>query len=503
MKESFFLKNKHAVTFALIVLFFTIFAVASAMTYRPEVDEAMFANPAMNLAERGFLGTTVLETEKASLTGISKRTYWVMPLFLVQSALFFKVLGVGIVQLRLVSLFWGIILLVAWYLITLQLSRSKNTALFCMFLVACSYMVIVTASMGRMDIMSASLGFSAMAAFLVLREKNFSQAILVSQTFIMLSGLSHTNGIMAFIGTAFLTIYFDREKIKLKHFFLAAVPYLIGGIAYGSYILQDIEAYRDQFLVNAKMGGRLSGFSSPFEGFTREFTERYPKAFGLGATTGGHSGPIYLKSLILIGYIFGVLGILLTKELRQNKNYFALLVLIGIYFGIFSVIDGQKQTYYLVHIIPLYVACLAIWAHWIWKNKSFTAKIAVFLGISAFICLQIGGIWLRIKADTYSKTFVPTIEYLKQNAKNDDLIMGKSDIGLGLDFPENFVADGSFGYFTGKRPKYIIYDSQVESSWADTKDRFPEYYEYLPRLLSEEYRIAYENEGFKVYVRRE
>lgn len=503
MKENFFLKYKHAIIFALILIFFTIFAIASAVTYRPEVDEAMFANPAMNLAENGFLGTTVLETEKSSLTRISQRTYWVMPLFLVQSALFFKVLGVGIVQLRLVSTFWGIILLIAWYLIAFQLSRHKNTALFCMFLVACSYMVIVTASMGRMDIMSASLGFSAIAAFLVLRDRNFSQAVLASQTLVMLSGLSHTNGIMAFVGTAFLIIYFDREKIKLKHFLFAAIPYLVGGIAYGSYILQDVQAFRDQFFVNAKMGGRLSGFTSPLDGFIREFTERYPKAFGLGATTGGHSGPIYLKSLILIGYIFGILGILLTKELRQNRNYFALLALVGIYFAIFSVIDGQKQTYYLVHIIPFYVACLAIWAHWIWKNKNPAAKIALSLGILAFIALQIGGISLRIKSDTYSKTFVPTIEYLKENSTENDLIMGKSDIGLGLDFPKNFVHDGSFGYFTGKRPKFIIYDSSVESSWADTKENFPEYYEYLPRLLKEEYEVGYENPGFKVYVRRD
>ncbi len=406
--------------------------------------------------------------------------------------------------MRLVSTFWGIILLISFYFIALKLSRNRNTALLCMGLLACSYMVILTASMARMDIISASLGFAGIAIYLNYREKEFSKAVLFSQTLVMLSGLTHSNGIMAFFGLAFLTLYFDFRRIRPKHILLAAIPYIIGGISFGIWVLQDFQAFRDQFLDNAGMSGRMSGFSSPLQGFIKEFTERYPHAFGLGATSGGHSGPIYLKSLILIGYIVGVLGLIFTKELRQNRNIFALLVLVGIYFISLSILDGQKQTYYLIHIIPLYVTCFAIWISWAWETHSNKFwRLGLLGGISVFILMQIGGIGLRIKQNTYGRLYKPTIAFLKENSTEKDLIMGKSDLGFGLGYPKNFTDDGEFAYSSGKRPKFIIYDSQVESSWQDSKNFKPKFYEYLPRLLKEEYKIGYENDAYKVYIRRE
>ncbi len=281
------------------------------------------------------------------------------------------------------------------------------------------------------------------------------------------------------------------------------LPYLIGGIAFGGWVLLDVEAFRDQFLDNARMSGRMDGFTSPLNGFIREFTERYPSAFGLNANTWGHSGPIYLKSLILIGYVVGVMGLILTKRLRTNPNYFCLLVLAGIYFISLSILDGQKQTYYLVHIIPLYVACLAIWIHWAWnKGNGVIWRFSLITGIVIFVGLQLGGIALRARQNTYGNFYLPTINFLKQNAGEGDLIFGKSDLGFGLNFAENFVDDGEFGYSSGRRPEFIVYDSQVENSLIDSKEFFPEFHTYFPDLLKNEYDLVYRNEGYRVYKRR-
>jgi hypothetical protein len=502
MRE-FFISNKWQILiFSAFISLFVGLAIASNLTYRPEVDEGMFASPAINLVAEGHFGTTILDTTGTSLTRIEQRTYWVMPLFLLNVAAFFKVLGISLFTMRLVSTFWGIILLVSWYFISLKLSENKNIALLGTGLIAVSYMVIVTASMARMDMMSASLGFAGIAVYLVFREKNFSTAIIFSQTLVMLSGLSHSNGIIAFFGLIFLTLYFDLRQLRFRHILLAAVPYLIGGIGFGIWAWQDFKAFQDQFTDNARMSGRLSGFISPFQGFLREFTERYPSAFGLNANTGGHTGPIYLKSLILLFYIAGVLGVALTKQLRQNRNYFALLVLVGIYFAALAILDGQKQTYYLIHIIPLYVACLAIWLYWVWNNYShLLIRVGLIGSVFVFIALQIGGIGLRIKQNTRGHFYDPTIAYLKENSTEKDLIMGKSDLAFGLGFPKNFVDDGRFGYRSHKKPKFIIYDSQVESSFQDSKVFFPEFYQYFPRLLKEEYKVGYQNDGYTVYVR--
>jgi hypothetical protein len=221
----------------------------------------------------------------------------------------------------------------------------------------------------------------------------------------------------------------------------------------------------------------------------------------LAANSGGHSGPIYLKSLILLGYIVGVFGVLLTKQLRRNPNYRALLIATAIYFVVMSLVDGQKQTPYLVHIVPFYSALLAIYANWLWEKRIIPVP-ALAAGMCLFLALQAGGMALRIKQNTYGNFYQPAVDYLKQNTGEKDIIMASSDFGFGLRFPDNLVDDGRFGFYTGKRPKFIVYDSAVHSSWEESKQFFPAFYDYFPKLLREEYTLAYENAGYKIYERK-
>ena len=249
------------------------------------------------------------------------------------------------------------------------------------------------------------------------------------------------------------------------------------------------------------MGGRMSGFSSPLQNIIREFTEKYPHAFGLQGNSSGHSGPIYLKSLILIGYVVGLFGVLFVKELRKNRNYLALLILGAIYFFVIAILDGQKQTPYLIHIIPLYIVFLAIFLRWI-QQKLGLSDIVLIAVTVLFVIVPAGGMAVRIRQNTYKNFYQPTIDFLKENVGANDTIMGGSELGFGLNFARNHIADGRFGYYTHKRPRFIIYDSAVENSWEGSKTLFPEFYEYFPRLLNEQYKVVYENDAFKVYERR-
>ena len=65
----------HFILIISAVFLFLALAVGSSLTNRPQIDEGMFASPAINLANEGFLGTTVLETENSPLTRIEQRTY--------------------------------------------------------------------------------------------------------------------------------------------------------------------------------------------------------------------------------------------------------------------------------------------------------------------------------------------------------------------------------------------------------------------------------------------
>ena len=481
---------------------FLILSVASALTTRSESDEGGFASPALNLAKNKHFGTTVYETEGSPLTRIEQRTYWVLPLFLLNAAVSFKLFGFSLFTLRLVSIFWGFILISSWYFVVYKLSEgNKLLASTSMAFVACNYVFLVNTSLGRGDTMCAALGFAAFATYLSMREKNLLLAIFLSQCLIVGAGLTHFLGILGYLGLLFLTVYYDFRNIRIKHIAVAVSPYIIGGTAFGIWVMQDPTAFMDQFIDNGTVGGRMDGFTSPLNGLIREFTVRYPTAFGLLNTSKGHSGPIFLKSLFLVGYIAGIVGFLFTKKLRQNRDFRAIFFLTLIYFFGLAIIDGQKLSVYLIYIVPLYSVLLAMWVYHM-REKQILIKIPVFIGIAGLLALQVGGVAVRCKQNTYGKHYLPAMEYLNQTATDDDLIMGSADLRFALKSTANHIADGAFGMKTGKRPKYIVYDPGIEHSWKSSEHDNPEFYTYFPNLLKNEYEVTYENTAFKVYTRR-
>ena len=82
-------------------------SLGRAATKPPSSSEAWFASPALNLADRGFLGTTILEERGTWLEDIDKRTYWVPPGHLLVQAAWYKLFGFSLFGLRSLSVLWG------------------------------------------------------------------------------------------------------------------------------------------------------------------------------------------------------------------------------------------------------------------------------------------------------------------------------------------------------------------------------------------------------------
>jgi len=459
----------------IVVLLYLALATNSALTERPGIDEGLFANPAFNLLTRGSMGSPVIEEAGTSLKNINKYTYWIMPLHILNQAGWYRIFGFSLLSMRSLSAAWGLVALVSWFLIMQKLSGNIRIGVLAVVLISLDYTFIQGASWGRMDMMSAALGFAGLATYLSLRERNLWLAVLLSQSLVVASGMTHPNGLLSFAGLLFLTLYFDRTHINWRHVAVATLPYLIGAVGWGLYIAKDPSSFPAQFSGQATMGGRLGGFASPWVGFIHEFTRRYPVAFGLGPQSAGHTGPVYLKSLILLAYVVGLVGALLTGSIRNHRGFRALLILAGIYFVTMSVIDGQKQTPYLVHIIPIYASLLAIWVHWCWTNRLVPVPLIV-LCLCGLLTLQIGGIVYRAKHNTYQQYYVPVISFLKHNSNNATQILGNCALGFGLRFPDNLVDDVRLGYASGKRPDLIVVDEEYEQSFKRFQTAQPEIY---------------------------
>jgi 4-amino-4-deoxy-L-arabinose transferase-like glycosyltransferase len=486
-----------AIAAVVIVSYFAL-ALGTALSRRPWSDEGWFASPALNLATNGSMGSPVLDSS-SWLPGINQYTYWVLPLHLLTQAGWYKLFGFSLLSLRMLSAFCGLVTLAAVFVIVRRLADDYRAALFTSTLLAVDYSFVMGAAFGRMDMMCAALGFTALAAYLSLREKHFAWAVIVSHTLVAASGLTHFNGILHFAGLIFLTLYFDRRRIEWRTVALAAVPYVVGAMGWGLYILQDPAVFAAQFKANATTGGRLQGLSAPWLGFIHEFTERYRLAFGLGEQSPGHSSVARLKALILVAYVVGVIGAFCTRRFRRHRGLRALLAMTAIYFVIMAVLDGQKLAWYLVHILPLYAALLALWLSEAWHVRRLS-RWAIAGAVAALLLLQVGGVAQRIRTREYQTTYALAADFLKHQLRPSTLIMGSAEMGFALGFNEHLIDDSYLGYYSGKRPDFIVVDEIYATSFRGSAVERPAVYDHINRLLTEQYRLVYDQGLYRIYA---
>ena len=487
-----------------ILAIYLALTVGTALTEIPGTDEGFFANPAFNLLTKGTFATTVLETFATPFKGMDRHTYWIMPLQPLTLSIWYRVFGFGVFSTRSLSIVWGLVALASWFLIVRSLFKRTSLALLVIALLSCDYIFIVCASSGRMDMMSAALGFAGFATYLRLRECSLTWAVFISQSLIVMSGLTHPMGLLPFLGLIVLSLYFDRKRIGFKHVAVALIPYVIGGVAWGSYILQDRQSFFSQFLANASMGsdentgGRFVGLFSPFTGLKLELTQRYFANFGFARRD---SNATHIKILFLVLYVFGVFGSLLVREIRRTTNYKLLLGLTAVYFLGLTIIDSQKNYYYLVHIVPFYLTMCALFISWCWARPGLIGKTAV-LTLSAIVVVEIAGLGYRIRRDNFRNGFQPVAEFLKQNTTTQSSIAANPGVALGLGFPDNVLNDPLYGYNSGKRFDYIVIDPESAYAIDGSKDRDRQIYDYVIRLLADEYSRIYDHRSYAIYSRK-
>jgi 4-amino-4-deoxy-L-arabinose transferase-like glycosyltransferase len=484
-----------------VAALYTALTIAVALTKRPWSDEGWFANAPFTLVTKGWMGTTALEPA-GFLEGINQYTYWVMPLHLLLQAAWYKIFGFSLLSMRSISLVFGLVALVSWFLIMKSFSGSNNVGLLAAALLALDYNFIMSSSFGRMDLMCASLGAAGLASYLTIRKRNLTLAVTVSNCLVVASGMTHHLGILPFFGLIFLILSFDRKRLQWRHLGYAITPYVLALVAWSFYILKSPRLFIAQLSGNATTGNRLGSLKNPLMGLSREITERYFTGFGLGPHSMGHSGPIRLKVIILLTYVVAFLGVLMVGEIRKHRGYRTLLILAAMFFTTLAIWDGQKETWYLIHVIPAYTAILAVWITWCW-NKRFAPKWLLVAAVVGFVGLQLGGVLQRIRLDNYHRSYLPAVDFLRSKGNNGQLIMGSSELGFGLGSFDHLVDDSRLGFYSGKKADFIVVEEVYKSQIDAYETKRPDLYRYINSMLTNEYQKIYDHELYQIYARRE
>jgi 4-amino-4-deoxy-L-arabinose transferase-like glycosyltransferase len=458
-------------------------ATAAALTKAPWWDEGWFASPAVSLVTSGSMGSPVL-MPSLWLQDIDKYTYWVMPLYPVSLAAWFKVAGVGLLAMRAFSLLWGVVALLSWFFIMKALSRDRTIALAAFALIALDYDFITMASEGRMDMMAAALGYAAFAVYLTFRERHLSRALVAAHALVAASVFTHPNGVLACVGLWFLAVYFDRRQIRLSHLLPSAVPYVIGAIGWGTYIARNPAAFYAQFRGNAS--NRFAGLAAPFDALKSEIG-RYVDFYAWGRYfTAESQFPVFILA------IFGlaVLAAMLTRGIRQHVGHRALLVLLVFYVVSFTLFDGHKRYYYLIYVIPMYAATCAVVTGWYWDNRTIRVRVLVPVAC-VLVALNVGGVVNTLLENDY-RTYRSAIDFINQHSNERSLVYGSAELAFDVGFGGNLVDHYTSDWRFDKQPDLVVIsDRRVRDLHAH-----PGTSGYLER----EFRPVYSGGYYRIYA---
>jgi 4-amino-4-deoxy-L-arabinose transferase-like glycosyltransferase len=482
---------------ALIVLASAALSVANTVACRPWWDEGIIVNPAYNLVHHGFMGTTVQYGRGLSIDidfpQYDRYTYWALPVYLLTLAGWIRVFGASIISTRLLSVLFGDVLVVAWYLIVRRLIGSRLAALVAALFVAVDFSVIRAASTTRMDCMAAALGACGLAAYLGLRGKRFNLALLVGNAFTAAALLTHPVGAVPVLTLLVLILCLDRRSIGWKSLPLVALPYVVFLSGWGLYLLKDPAVAMAQ--LHANSAHRMGGISAPLRSIASDAARRYWTYFYVV-----EHGARKLKALMLLEYILGVGLALGLPRLRKLGGVRILLAVAGVAYVALAVIDGAKSPHYMLATCTVFAALWGVVVSSSLQRRSTAALVAV--AACGFLLVHVAAAVQRARADSYRKDFVPVIEFLKANKAGETApIVGPSELWFGLGPRAALLDDMRLGYYSGWHPRWIVTDEFYDDAFRNFQWREPLVWSHVQRVLGH-FDKVFSTKEFTVYCER-
>src|SRR5579871_407508 len=488
----------------LFLALFVYFALALALAYTkaPWCDEGWFANPAYNLAFRGNMGTSVLEPSgfhlNAYFRGIQQRTYLFPPNHLAALGGWFRIFGASVMTMRVYSICWGALSLVILFYLLARWFPDRRVAMAATFLTAINFVFLWSTATAGPEASANALALSGVAAYVYFRVRDYSKAVMVSQILSAAAVFVHPNALILALAVWVIAVRYDRARFRWRHIALAAAPYLFFAGIWGLYILQSPPDFLAQFLTHAAghNSERVSRLFRPDIAVWLEFV-RYFAAYAMGNPWSGvMQGWMVIIPFLYLPAIFWFVAT--RRKYGQSVRMFALYALVVVLGMTF--LNAFKAYFYLVYLIPVLNAVLAVWLLHLWDRGASARWVAAGTAL-AFMGLQLATSTLHIRADEYHRDYLPTIHELARDRAAGKSIVGTAALGIGLDFA-GFKDDVRLGMYSGLHPDIFVVDRSYRHFAEFFEKDEPTVYQHIVETLSGKgYRLAAEHGSFSIFER--
>ncbi len=323
------------------VAWFAFFAKALLLTYPPVwPDEALFANPAVNLVHHGTMSTDVWV---GALPGTEQHTYWMPPLYFLYIASIFRFTGPGIVPLRFASTAAAFGVLVLTYVLTIRSGLGRWLSLLPISLLALDAVFLRGALVGRPDMLAvAIILFSLWLATKPLAPWNsFATGIVCA-----LAALTHPIGAAAPIAVVAWHLL-SRERRAPRFLLPLLAGILIAFLPWLAYIALDPQSFVAQF------GSQLVRKKSLHRTVQDFRAAPFFQPIGQYAFQGGRLRDVVW---VLALWLFGLVGLgdaLRSKHDHDSPARHCLLLLFLCQAVILAVVLWAGEMFYTIYIIPI------------------------------------------------------------------------------------------------------------------------------------------------------
>ena len=129
---------------------------------------------------------------------------------------------------------------------------------------------------------------------------------------------------------------------------------------------------------------------------------------------------------------------------------------------------------------------------------------AAALGVAALlITLQAGWIAYACRQNSYRNAYLPAMAFLDQHAGPNALIIGNSELGFHFGFYNNVIDDSALGYYSGKRPEFIVVDDNgYREAFKGYSSTAPDLDRFVRKTLAADFQQVYASAVYTIYQRR-
>lgn len=454
----------------------------------PSGDEGWNASAADNLIRKGSLGITVLaedgHLQRPTLLRINTRTYWVLPAYLLTTGVWSGAFGRGLLQMRLLSVVWGVCALMSTYYIVRQLAGNLLVARLAITLAAVNEVFVMMGSFGRMDMMCLATGLAGQAVYLLLRRRNRNIALLCAHALVCVSLLTHPNGIIAFLMLWLMTLALDRDRTTRHGILLAVTPYLVGASLYARYVLADPEAFLAQIAGNVP-GERFRGVLHPVAAVSFEI-RRWAGNYGSCVKA--------IIPLTLLGS-FALAALQVPRERGERL----LLTSVVIPLALLTCFNVKLWFYFIYAAVPL-ASVFAVWVYKAWR-RSLLWRVLALSFVVAYMVVSLG-------VDLHRFWSLPegVIEFrqvsdaAQRELGGQEIINAPASFIFSLGF-DRVLQDESLGYYSGQRPRIYMESKWSPEELATLRRNIPDEQAYREAILSTHYTMLLETSHYRLWRR--